>query len=198
MKKSVLLPVITIAVFALILFTAALGLKGVAEKNAQAQHLEMMQLLLPDSTAFTIEPYSGEDANIRSVHKAENGYVIETATYSYAGEITLLIGVSNDGRVTGLVVKDTEDTLGLGANALRDHEFLAQFLNTEGNVTVDTGAADAFSGATGSADSAADGVTVDAITGATVTSKAIARCVNSAVAYVTGADAQSAATSWGG
>ena len=41
-------------------------------------------------------------------------------------------------------------------------------------------------------------VYVDAITGATVTSKAIARSVNSAVAYVTGADVASAATSWGG
>ena len=39
---------------------------------------------------------------------------------------------------------------------------------------------------------------VDGITGATVTSKAIARCVNSAVGYVTGADVESGATSWGG
>ena len=36
------------------------------------------------------------------------------------------------------------------------------------------------------------------ITGATVTSKAVVRCVNSAVAYVTGADIESGATSWGG
>ena len=42
------------------------------------------------------------------------------------------------------------------------------------------------------------GTNVDAITGATVTSKAVARCVNSAVGYVTGADAVSAATTWGG
>ena len=42
------------------------------------------------------------------------------------------------------------------------------------------------------------GATVDAISSATVTSKAIARSVNSAVAVVTGADAASAATSWGG
>ncbi|PWM07238.1 MAG: hypothetical protein DBX98_03060, partial [Clostridiales bacterium] len=39
---------------------------------------------------------------------------------------------------------------------------------------------------------------VDGIAGATVSSKAIARCVNSAVAYVTGADTQTGATSWGG
>ena len=50
-------------------------------------------------------------------------------------------------------------------------------------------------------DAAADSgesVEVDAISGATVTSKAVIRCVNSAIAYVTGADASSGATSWGG
>ena len=39
---------------------------------------------------------------------------------------------------------------------------------------------------------------IDAISGATVTSKAIARSVNSAVGFVTGADTSSGATSWGG
>ena len=39
---------------------------------------------------------------------------------------------------------------------------------------------------------------VDALTGATVTSKAIAKAVNSASAYVTGADVDSGATQWGG
>ena len=57
-------------------------------------------------------------------------------------------------------------------------EFLAQFLNTTGEAAV--------------------GESVDALTGATVTSKAVTRSINSAVAYVTGADTSSAATSWGG
>ena len=42
------------------------------------------------------------------------------------------------------------------------------------------------------------GENVDAISGATVTSKAIVRSVNSASAYVTGADISSSATTWGG
>ena len=191
--------VIAILAAALILFGASYGLQGVAAKNAQEEHLWLMQTLLPGSESFTVEPYSGEDANIRSVHKAENGYVIETVTYGYAGEITMVIGVSNDGKVTGLVVRDAHETMGLGNRILTDHVFLSQFLNESGSFTVGTTGADAFSGAT--AESAADAgeeVTVDGISGATVSSKAVARCVNSAVAYVTGADAVSAATSWGG
>ena len=197
MKKSVFLPILTIALAALILFGVSFGLKSVAASNAQIEHLRLMQTLLPGSKKFTDEAYSGEDANIRSVHKGENGFVIETVTYGYASEITMLIGVSNEGKVTGLMVRDLHETYGLGAEALTDHAFLAQFLNTTGDVAIGTAGADAFSGAT----DAAAGETstyVDAITGATVTSKAIARSVNSAVAYVTGADVSSGATSWGG
>lgn len=199
MKKPVFLPIIAIAVAALVLLAASFGLNGIAAKNAQKDHIWLMQTLLPDSSDFTLEPYTGEDANIRSVHKAENGFVIETVTYGYAGDITMFIGVNNDGKVTGLVVRDLSETFGLGKEALTDHVFLKQFLNSSGSFEVVTASPDAFSGATGEVtESAGDTVQVDALTGATVTSKAIVRAVNSAVAYVTGADAASAATTWGG
>ena len=193
MKKLI----VTILVIALILLGTTLALNGMTNANAQKEHLEKMHTSLPGSSEFTLEPYSGEDANIRSVHKAENGFVIETATYGYAGEITVLIGVSNEGKVTGLVVRDLKETYGLGANALTDVDFPAQFLNGSGEFTVATHGADAFSEATGTETS--DGATeVDALTGATVTSKAVVRCINSALAYVTGADIDTSATSWGG
>lgn len=178
MKKSAFLPLIAIVLTAGLLFGLSLGLNGIASAKAQQEHLRLMQTLLPGSESFTAEPYTGEDANIRSVHKGENGFVIETATQGYADEIVMLIGVSNEGYVTGLVVREMHETAGLGSQALGDWQFLSQFLKTEGDAEV--------------------GGDVDALTGATVTSKAIARSVNSAVCYVTGADAESGATSWGG
>ena len=179
MKKTIFIPAIVILCAAALLFGLSFGLQKVASANAQAEHLKIMQTLLPGSKDFIVEPYKGEDANIRSIHKAEDfGYVIETVTPGYAGEIRMLIGVSNDGKVTGLVVREMNETAGLGLNALNDTDFLSQFLNTEGDAQI--------------------GTNIDAITGATVTSKAIARCVNSAVAYVTKTDIDSGATSWGG
>ena len=199
MKKTILLPIVAILIAAIVLFGASFGLAGTGAKNAQQAHLTLMQTLLPGSTEFTLEPYSGEDANIVSVHKAENGFVVETVTYGYVDNIRMFIGVNNDGKVTGLVVRDMKETFGLGAQGLSDHVFLAQFLNSSGSFEVDTGSHDAFSGATGEVtESTGETISVDALTGATVTSKAIVRAVNSAVAYVTGADASSAATSWGG
>ena len=178
MNKSLLRSVIVIVLTAVVLLAVTFGLRGLAAKNAQAAHLQIMQTLLPGSTDFVVEPYTGEDANIRSVHKADEGFVIETATQGYADEIVVLVGVDNDGAVTGIVVKEMHETLGLGMNGLTDWQFLAQYLRTSGETEV--------------------GTNVDALTGATVTSKAITRCVNSAVAVVTGADADSGATSWGG
>ena len=178
MKKNILVPILILVVVSGMLLGMSFGLNRIAAANAQKEHLQIMQTILPGSTEFTVEPYAGEDASIRSVHKGETGFVVETVTYGYAGEITMLIGVTKEGKVTGLVVREMSDTLGLGGNALTDHVFLAQYLNTSGEAEV--------------------GTNVDAITGATVTSKAITRSVNSAVAYVTGADTGSAATSWGG
>ena len=197
MKKSILIPLLAIALCAALLLVANVFLGAVYRINWQSYHLEDMKTLLPGSENFVVEPYSGDDANILSVHKGETGYVIETQTYGYAGNITMLVAVSNEGKVVGLVVRNQSETLGLGAKALRDHEFLAQFLNGSGTFAVGAPGADAFSGATGEA-ATGEEVYVDAITGATVTSKAIARCVNSAIAYVTGADVATGATSWGG
>lgn len=178
MKHPILQNLLTIFLSALLLFGINLALREQAERNVQAEHLRIMQTLLPGSESFAVETYTGEDASIRSVHKAENGFVIEVATQGYADEITVLVGVSKVGTVTGLVVKEMHETIGLGMNGLTDWEYLAQYLKTSGDAEV--------------------GTNVDALSGATVTSRAITRCVNSAVAVVTGADAESSATSWGG
>ena len=192
--------VISIALCFAILFAASFSLNETAHNNWNKDHIWLMQTLLPASEEFTRIPYDGEDANIRDIHKGENGFVIQTATYGYAGEITMLIGVNNDGKVVGLMVRSMHETFGLGAQALTDHVFLSQFLNTAGGVAIGSpdAEADAFSGATATETETETSVYVDGISGATVTSKAIARCVNSAVAYVTGADIDSGATSWGG
>ena len=197
MKKSILIPLIVLVLCAGVLSVTADASFDLYTDNFRAWHIEDMKTILPGSENFQVEPYSGEDANILSVHKGETGYVIEAQTYGYAGNITMLIGVTTEGKVVGLVVRDQSETVGLGAKALYDHEFLAQFLNGSGTFAVGAPGADTFSGATGEA-ATGDEIYVDGITGATVTSKAIARCVNSAVAYVTGADVSSGATSWGG
>ena len=201
MRKTILMPFLAIILASAILLGAYNGLLGFRQARDEAELLSKMQTILPGSMTFEKEEYSGDDANIRSVYKGDTGYVVETVTYGYAGNITMLIGVSSEGKVTGLQIRQMQETWGLGAQALTDWEFLAQFLNTTGNVAIATSGADAFSGATQTPEGeepAAEEVYVDGISGATVTSKAVARSVNSAVAFVTGADAATRATKWGG
>lgn len=176
--RKLLLPILSLMIAAVILLGLYNGLGSIRTANREKELLAKMQTLLPGSKEFVPEAYTGEDENIVAVYKGEGGYVVATQTNGYAGPIAMLIGVNDDGSVTGLQIRNMEETFGLGAKALTDWEFLAQFLHTEGDAEV--------------------GVNVDAITGATVTSKAVTRCVNSAVGFVTGADVSSGATSWGG
>ena len=198
MRKTILTPLVTLLVAAIVLLAAYNISLPARQARVQEELTAKMQTILPGSETFVQEEYTGEDTNIRAVYKGETGYVVNTVTYGYAGNITMLIGVSNEGKVTGLQVRDMQETYGLGAQALTDWEFLAQFLNTTGNVAIATSGADAFSSATQKTESEpAEEVYVDGLTGATVTSKAIARSVNSAVAFVTGADVATEATKWG-
>lgn len=176
--KNILISALALVLAAALLFGGNWALTGIREENRAAELQSKLQTLLPGSETFTQEAYTGNDANIRAVYKGETGFVISTVTYGYAGDIAMLIGVSSQGKVTGLTVREMSDTLGLGANAMTDWEFLVQFLNTDGSAQV--------------------GEDVDALTGATVTSKAVARSVASAVAFVTGADTDSSATPWEG
>lgn len=176
--RKIFVPILTIIFAAVILLGLYNGLALDRQVNEAHDLQEKMEAMLPGSKVFTPEPYTGEDTNIHRVWKADTGYIVETITYGYAGNIRMLIGVCNDGNVTGLQIRDMQETYGLGKEALTNWEFLRQFLRTEGDAEV--------------------GTNVDAITGATVTSKAVARSVNSAVGFVTGADTTSAATSWGG
>ena len=179
MKNRIVTPILAIVIAAVVLFGGEVALSGTAEKNLGIARDKMMSALLLGSTSFTPEEFdAATNSAIKAVYKAENGYVIESTAYGYNGDVDLMVGVSNEGKVTGLVVEDMQETRGLGADALTNVPFLAQYLLTGGDAEV--------------------GTNVDALTGATVSSKAITKAVNSAVAYVTGADTSSSATEWGG
>ena len=176
--KELLVSAGSLLLAGLILVVAGNAVAPAAAANAAAEQQEMMETLLPGSTVFTPEEDTGTDANITAVWKGEGGWIIETTVDGYAGPIRQWTGVDSNGHVTGLVVRDMEETFGLGRNALTDIDFLVQFVGTSGEAEVGGG--------------------VDAITGATVTSRAVARGVSSACAYVTGADVSTSATEWGG
>lgn len=174
MKKSL----IFLALCMVMLFALRWGLEKPADLHARQEWENTLHTLLPGSETFTEIPVDSGETIVCRAFRGENGYVVQTRTQGYGGMITMAIGVSSHGTVTGLQVRRLQETWGLGAKARNDVAFLSQFLNTGGNVQI--------------------GENADALTGATVTSKAIARSVNAAVHWVTGADTDSGATAWGG
>lgn len=99
------------------------------------------------------------------------GYVITvTAKDGSQGSITFSVGISNDGTVNGYSITDISETPGLGMKA-EDEEFYSQFQNK---------AVDAFT-VVKQAPSADN--EIEAITGSTITSKAMANGCNAAILY---------------
>ena len=100
------------------------------------------------------------------------GYVITvTSGAGYGGDITLTVGIQNDGTVNGYSVLSMSETAGLGAKAKED-KFSSQFINklVDKFVVTKTGA---------SAENE-----VDAITSATITSNAVTNAVNACICYM--------------
>lgn len=110
--------------------------------------------------------YAGADSTIRSVHKAgDEGYVVEVSpSGSFSGTLTIMVGVKKDGTVSGVAVTKSGETSGLGDNAKRP-DFRAQFVGQSGDVKVTK-----------------DGGKINALTGATITSRAVSAGVTSALA----------------
>ena len=95
------------------------------------------------------------------------GYVVTSYDEKgYGGRISIMTGVDSEGKVTGVSILDMSETAGLGANAKRD-SFREQFIGKIKGITV-------------SKDEAGENA-IDALTGATVTSRAVTRAVNAAI-----------------
>ena len=108
---------------------------------------------------------------VSKVYKGENGYAIEVIPGGFDNTITMMVGVDFEGKVLGIdIIKHTE-TAGLGAVADAEtpagQNFRNQFVGTSGSVAVTK-----------------DGGSLDSITGATITSRAICDGVNAALACV--------------
>ena len=92
------------------------------------------------------------------------GYVFTTSAKGYGGDVEIMTGVDAEGKVTGISILSIEETPGLGMNAKKD-SFKEQYKGKSGELAVNK-----------------DGGEIVAITSATVTSRAVTKAVNEALA----------------
>ena len=109
-----------------------------------------------------------ETALVSKVYASDSGYAVEVTPGGFDNTITMMVGVDKSGNVLGIDVVSHTETAGLGAVADAETPagiaFREQFVGQSGSVSVSK-----------------DGGQIDAITGATITSRAICTGINAAL-----------------
>lgn len=173
-----------VVVLGLITFVCALLLgvvNGVTKDKIEQNGIETrnaaMSEIIPDAEFSDVEVpadfASPEDKNqpvVSGVYKAtldgaDAGYCVEVNPKGFGGALKMIVGINADGTVAGIKVTEASETPGLGAKAQSDKNWIAQFAGQP---------------ADGSLAVSKDGGTINAITGATITSRAVTLGVNTA------------------
>lgn len=146
---------------------------------AEQKKIEAMNTVLPGGTLKNDLTVTTETATVYTLELADgtNAYCVEVSPSGFGGAINVIVGIKVvDGvkEITGVSIITMSETAGLGTKA-RDESFLSQFIGlksdlSQSNIKVGTGEND-----------------IDAISGATVTSKAVTAGINMALDAVSAA-----------
>lgn len=164
LKPALTLFVICLVVTALLAGTNMLTKDRIAEQ-AQITAEESRRIVL--SEADTFEETDGCYTGTRGGEVV--GYVFETEAKGYGGTVQVMTGIDTAGSITGVVILSHEETPGLGANAERA-SFTDQYKQAvpENGITLVK-------------NKTPEAGEVEALTGATITSRAVTDAVNAAI-----------------
>ena len=168
LRLALTLLIITAVVAALLAGVNMITAPAIAQLNAQKTQ-EAIELVLPGG---------GEEvadfpavALVSKVYASDAGYAVQVTPSGFDNTVTMMVGVDTEGKVLGISVISHTETAGLGAVAAAGtpagEAFRGQFVGTSGSVAVTK-----------------DGGQLDAITGATITSRAVCAGVNAALECV--------------
>jgi RnfABCDGE-type electron transport complex D subunit len=143
-----------------------------ARAETQTQQ-ELLAQAMPQATYRSEVPFRANGAlSITAGYSSDNqlvGYCVEVQSQGFGGAITMVVGVDLDGKVTGVAVTDHKETIGTQAMT---EEALSRYVGRSGTIRT--------SGRN----------TVDVVSGATATSKALTVGVNRALAIVATLDTE--------
>ena len=169
LKVAVILFVITAVAAAILAAVNKVTAPVIAENDRKAQEQAMIDVL-PGATEFFRAKMDGLN-EAEEVYKSDIGYAVKVAPNGYGGPISMIVGVDNDLKVTGIKIISQSETAGLGAKCT-EASFQEQYKGKTENIVVSK--------------SGAKGNEIDAISSATVTSKAVTKGVNRAISIVKG------------
>ena len=175
----VVLGLITFVCALLLGFINAVTADKIAQNNENTRN-EAMAAIMQDAETFeAVEvgeewtaPEDKGQPTISGVYEAQAGgetigYCVEVNPSGFGGTLTMIVGINLDGTVAGAQVTAHGETPGLGAKAQTDPNWITQFAGQP---------------ADGSLAVSKDGGTIEAISGATITSRAVVNEVQSVIA----------------
>lgn len=171
--KAIFIPTIALFIICLIA-TTCLALTNnftidMIAQNAAEKEVESRLKVLSTATDFTDNQTIENSDIIYSIGTDDSdnevGYVFTSLAKGYGGDVGVMIGIDMSGTITGIEILSHSETPGLGANSTSD-EFNNRFVGKSGELTVDK--------------NSNDGQNIQAITAATITSKAVTLAVNNA------------------
>ena len=168
LRLTVTLLLITAVVAVILAGVNSVTAPRIADLNARKTQ-EAVEAVLPGGgveVAFT-----DSTGLVATVYQGDAGYAVKVNPSGFNGTVSMMVGVDNSGSVLGISIISQTETAGLGAVSAADNSageaFRGQFAGMSGSVSVSK-----------------DGGQVDAITGATITSRAVCTGVNAALACV--------------
>ena len=177
-KLALRLIIITVVAGLLLGLTYNITAQPIAEQEAKAAE-EARMAVLPSAQEFEqidISSYqsSEEYSVITEAYSAktdgqDSGMTVSLCVNGFSAGLNLTVGINADGTISGVQIGSMDETPGLGANA-KNPEFTDQ-----------------FAGKTAPLEVAKNSVSSDnqilALTGATITSRAVTNAVNTAVDF---------------
>ena len=166
LRLALVLVIICVATSLLLGLVYSITENPIAE-NRMRKTAEAKQAVLP-AEEYIAQAYTGTDISIVGMERAINGgaqigWIVQVTASGFGGAIDMVVGIDTDGLVRGISIINMSETSGLGSNADND-SFKNQFFGLGGQFSVNK-----------------DGGSIQALTGATVTSRAVTDAVNSAL-----------------
>ena len=165
LRLTVTLLLITAVVAVILAGVNSVTAPRIADLNARKTQ-EAVEAVLPGGgveVAFT-----DSTGLVATVYQGDAGYAVKVNPSGFNGTVSMMVGVDNNGSVLGISIISQTETAGLGAVSAADtsagEAFRGQFAGMSGSVSVSK-----------------DGGQVDALTGATITSRAVCTGVNAAL-----------------
>ena len=161
-KPTLILTAICTVVTLLLAMTNMLTVNRIAQNAAKKAAESRKKVLAADE----YKPLDAEGAVYGAYDENGSmiGVVVTTVSSGYGGKIEVMTGIKSNGQVSGVNILSMEETPGLGARGKED-SFLKQYKGMDNsNIAVSK-----------------DGGEINALSGATITSRAITRAVNEAI-----------------